>query len=191
MLPMALVGWHTAVALCLLLILAALAAIAYLLAGPLLRRHGRFGVVLGACALALLEPVRGTFSFGQVNLLLPALVLVDAWLLSTGRGRWAGVGIGLAAAVKLTPAIFIGLLLLARRWRAAGLATAVAVAPPRRRPTSPRTRPASTGPRRCGTRAASAASTMSPTSRCRCPGPARGTARADPCRLGAATPSGR
>lgn len=78
--------------------------------------------------LALFEPLRDTFSFGQVNLLLLALVLADAWLLATGRGRWAGVGIGLAAAVKLTPAIFIGLLLLARRWRAAGLATAVAAA---------------------------------------------------------------
>jgi alpha-1,2-mannosyltransferase len=63
-----------------------------------------------------------------VNLLLLALVLGDAWLLSTGRGRRAGVGIGLAAAVKLTPALFIGLLLLARRRRAAGVATAVAAA---------------------------------------------------------------
>lgn len=128
MLPMALVGLHTAIALCLLLNLAALAAVLYILVGPLLRRYGWFGVSLAVCALALLEPVRDTFSFGQVNLLLLALVLSDAWLLSTGRGRWAGVGIGLAAAVKLTPALFIGLLLLARRPRAAGLATAVAAA---------------------------------------------------------------
>jgi len=55
-------------------------------------------------------------------------VLSDAWLLSTGRGRRAGVGIGLAAAIKLTPALFIGMLLLARRWRAAAVATAVAAA---------------------------------------------------------------
>ncbi|MPY60140.1 glycosyltransferase 87 family protein [Streptomyces spongiae] len=128
MLPMALVGLHTAIALCLLLNLAALAAVLYILVGPMLRRYGWFGVALALCLLALLEPVRDTFSFGQVNLLLLALVLGDAWLLSTGRGRWAGVGIGLAAAVKLTPAIFIGLLLLARRRRAAGLATAVAAA---------------------------------------------------------------
>lgn len=128
MLPMALVGMRTAIVLGLALNLAALAAVLHVLAGPPLRRHGWFGVSLALCALALFEPLRDTFSFGQVNLLLLALVLADARLLATGGGRWAGVGIGLAAAVKLTPAIFIGMLLLARRWRAAGLATAVAAA---------------------------------------------------------------
>lgn len=128
MLPMALVGLRTAIALCLALNVAALAAVLYVLAGSTLRRHGWYGVGLVLCALALFEPLRDTFSFGQVNLLLLALVLADARLLATGRGRLAGVGIGLAAAVKLTPAVFIGLLLLARRWRAAGLATAVAAA---------------------------------------------------------------
>ncbi|MFF1636152.1 glycosyltransferase 87 family protein [Streptomyces sp. NPDC058246] len=128
MLPMALVGLRTAIAIGLLLNLAALAAVVWILVGPALRRYGWFGYALTACLLALLEPVRDTFSFGQVNLLLLALVLSDAWLLSTGRGRWTGVGIGLAAAVKLTPALFIVLLLLARRGRAAGVATAVATA---------------------------------------------------------------
>lgn len=128
MLPMALTGLRTAIAVCLALNLAALAAVLYMLAAPLPRRHGWFGTSLVLCALALFEPLRDTFSFGQVNLLLLALVLADARLLATGRGRRAGVGIGLAAAVKLTPAIFIVLLLLARRWRAAGLATAVAAA---------------------------------------------------------------
>lgn len=128
MLPMALVGLHTAIALCLVLNLTALGAILYVLAGPYLRRYGWYAGCLLLCALALFEPLRDTFSFGQVNLLLLALVLGDAWLLASGRGRWAGLGIGLAAAIKLTPAIFIGLLLIARRWRAAGLATAVAVA---------------------------------------------------------------
>ncbi|MFD4624011.1 glycosyltransferase family 87 protein, partial [Streptomyces sp. NPDC058475] len=134
MLPMALVGLRTAIAIGLLLNLAALAAVVWILVGPALRRYGWFGYALTACLLALLEPVRDTFSFGQVNLLLLALVLSDAWLLSTGRGRWAGVGIGLAAAVKLTPALFIVLLLLARRGRAAGVAPAVATAAPPRAP---------------------------------------------------------
>ncbi|MGI5441472.1 glycosyltransferase family 87 protein [Streptomyces shenzhenensis] len=128
MLPMALMGLHTAIAVCLLLNLGALAVVLRLLAGPGWRRHGWFGWALAVCLLALFEPVRDTFSFGQVNVLLLALVLVDAWLLATGRDRWAGVGIGLAAAVKLTPAVFIGLLLLTRRWRAAATATAVALA---------------------------------------------------------------
>ncbi|MER5182955.1 glycosyltransferase 87 family protein [Streptomyces sp. NPDC002896] len=138
MLPMALLGLRTAIAVGLLLNIAAALAVLYVLAGPVLRRHGGygwFGFAVLACLVALLEPVRDTFSFGQVNLLLLALVLGDAWLLTSGsRGsggrarwaRWAGVGIGLAAAVKLTPALFIGLLVVARRPRAAAVATAVA-----------------------------------------------------------------
>ncbi|MFF3335177.1 glycosyltransferase 87 family protein [Streptomyces sp. NPDC002888] len=128
MLPMALVGLRTAIAVALLLNLAALAVVVRLLTGRAWRRHGWYGCALALCVLALFEPLRDTFSFGQVNVLLLALVLVDGWLLATGRGRWAGVGIGLAAAIKLTPAVFIGLLLLARRWRAAGVATVVAAA---------------------------------------------------------------
>ncbi|GAA3768560.1 hypothetical protein GCM10022403_000220 [Streptomyces coacervatus] len=125
MLPMALVGLRTAIAGSLLLNLAALAWILHILTEGAWRRYGWFGCALGACLLALFEPLRDTFSFGQVNLLLLALVLTDARLLTTGRERRAGVGIGLAAAIKLTPAVFIGLLLLARRWRAAAVATAV------------------------------------------------------------------
>jgi alpha-1,2-mannosyltransferase len=127
MLPMALFDLRTAIAVGLLLNLAALAVVVRLLTGRAWRRHGWYGCALGACALALFEPLRDTFSFGQVNLLLLALVLVDAWLLATGREGRAGVGIGLAAAVKLTPALFIGLLLVARRWRAAAVATVVAL----------------------------------------------------------------
>ncbi|MFF4458460.1 glycosyltransferase 87 family protein [Streptomyces mirabilis] len=128
MLPMALVGLRIAIAVSVVLNLVALAVVVWILVGPALRRYGWYGYALAACLLTLLEPVRDTFSFGQVNLLLLALVLSDAWLLSTGRGRRAGAGIGLAAAIKLTPALFIGLLLLGRRWRAAGVATAVAAA---------------------------------------------------------------
>ena len=128
MLPLAAMGRHTAVAASLLVNLAALAVVLRILAGSGRRRHGWYRWSLGLCALALFEPLRDTFSFGQVNLVLLALVLLDSWLLATGRGRWAGVGIGLAAAVKLTPALFIGLLLLAGRRRAAGVATAVAFA---------------------------------------------------------------
>lgn len=128
MAPMGYLGLGTAIAAALVLNLVALAVVLRILAGPGWRRYGWFGWALVACGLALFEPLRDTFSFGQVNLLLLALVLGDGWLLSTGRGRWAGVGIGLAAAIKLTPALFIGLLLVARRWKAAAVATAVALA---------------------------------------------------------------
>lgn len=128
MLPMALAGLHVAIVVTLLLDLAALAFALSVLAGRAWRRHGWYGCALAACALALFEPLRDTFSFGQVNVLLLALVLVDCRLLATRRDRWAGVGIGLAAAIKLTPAAFIGLLLVARRPRAAAVATGVAAA---------------------------------------------------------------
>lgn len=128
MLPLAVLGRTAAVALSLLVNLAALGVVLRILAGSRWRRHGWYRWSLALCGLALFEPLRDTLGFGQVNLVLLALVLVDCLLLSTGRGRRAGAGIGLAAAVKLTPALFIGLLLLAGRRRAAVNATAVAAA---------------------------------------------------------------
>ncbi|BBC97744.1 DUF2029 domain-containing protein [Streptomyces rochei] len=128
MLPLALLGRTTAIVASLVVNAAALGVVLRVLAGDDWRRHGWYRWSLALCALALFEPLRDTFSFGQVNVVLLALVLTDARLLSSGRGRWAGAGIGLAAAVKLTPALFIGLLLLAGRRRAAAQATAVAVA---------------------------------------------------------------
>jgi alpha-1,2-mannosyltransferase len=80
-----------------------------------------------ACVLAIaLDPVRETFTFGQVNLLLAALVAVDVLVGVAGGRRWAGVGVGLATAVKLTPGVFIVYLAVTRRWRAALVAGATA-----------------------------------------------------------------
>ncbi|MFC5187783.1 glycosyltransferase 87 family protein [Actinomadura harenae] len=75
--------------------------------------------VLVAAAM-LLEPMYHTFFQGQVNLFLMALVVAD--VKAVARGRIAGIGIGLAAAVKLTPGIFIVLLLVTGRIRAAAVA---------------------------------------------------------------------
>ncbi|WP_372339032.1 glycosyltransferase 87 family protein [Actinoplanes sp. RD1] len=80
---------------------------------------------LTGLAVLLLEPVRDTFSFGQVNLLLLLLVCLDARGLVAGK-RWAGAGIGLAAAIKLTPAVFVVWLLVTRRFRAAAVAAGTA-----------------------------------------------------------------
>jgi alpha-1,2-mannosyltransferase len=72
-------------------------------------------------ALAL-EPVRNTLAYGQVNIALMALVAVDCLAPST---RWPrGTLVGLAAAIKLTPAAFVLFFLLRRDWRAAGMAAA-------------------------------------------------------------------
>ena len=70
-----------------------------------------------------LDPVWETLFLGQINLILLALILTDVWLVSRGSSRLAvGVGVGIAAAIKLTPAIFIVFFLLAGRTRAAFVA---------------------------------------------------------------------
>lgn len=60
----------------------------------------------------VLEPFRSNFAFGQINIVLMALVVAD--LLGVIPKRFRGFGIALAAAIKVTPAAF-GLVLLLRR----------------------------------------------------------------------------
>lgn len=71
----------------------------------------------------LLEPVWRTISLGQVNLVLLALVMLDLLVISARGSRFGGVLIGVAAAVKLTPLIFIPHLLFTGRRRDALRAT--------------------------------------------------------------------
>lgn len=73
-----------------------------------------------------LEPMYHTLFLGQINLILLALILVD--LCRAAAGRPAGIGIGVAAAIKLTPLIFIPLLFLSRRVRDGLAATAAFLA---------------------------------------------------------------
>jgi alpha-1,2-mannosyltransferase len=76
-------------------------------------------MVLGALfPLAVVtEPVRQTLGYGQINVLLMALVALDCLTTTT---RWPrGVLIGLAAAVKLTPAAFILFFVVRKDWRSA------------------------------------------------------------------------
>jgi alpha-1,2-mannosyltransferase len=69
-----------------------------------------------------LEPVRTSLVLGQINVILLGLVVFD--LCRKRPSMWAGVGVGLAAGLKLTPLIFVVYLLFARRWREAGVALA-------------------------------------------------------------------
>ncbi|MGW1993259.1 glycosyltransferase 87 family protein [Embleya sp. NPDC001921] len=81
---------------------------------------------LSAAALLWTEPVQENLRFGQINLLLLVLVLAD---FARPRGaRFTGVGVGLAAGLKLTPAIFIPYLLLTGRVREGLTALGVFVA---------------------------------------------------------------
>jgi alpha-1,2-mannosyltransferase len=75
---------------------------------------------LAVAALAL-EPVRSNLDFGQVNVFLMYGVAYDV---VRHRRRWAGVWIGIAAGLKLTPLLFVFFLLLLPRPRAAITAAA-------------------------------------------------------------------
>ncbi|MEV5302907.1 glycosyltransferase 87 family protein [Amycolatopsis methanolica] len=70
-----------------------------------------------AALLMWCEPVRETMAFGQVNILLMTLVLLDLALPDSSKVK--GVLIGIAAGIKLTPAFFVLYLLVTRRYRAA------------------------------------------------------------------------
>jgi alpha-1,2-mannosyltransferase len=84
-------------------------------------RAGPAVTALLVVVLLALDPIRTTFYLGQINVILLAVVLADV----TGRPtRWRGVGVGLAAAVKLTPLVFVVYLLLTGRIRAAVTAMA-------------------------------------------------------------------
>jgi alpha-1,2-mannosyltransferase len=84
---------------------------------------GRIGLAAAVTALMLwTEPFQTTFLDGQLNVAMLLLVLAD--LAQSDRNRFKGAGVGVAAALKLVPALFVVYLLLTRRLRAA--ATAVA-----------------------------------------------------------------
>jgi alpha-1,2-mannosyltransferase len=68
-------------------------------------------------AALLLEPVRNTLLYGQINVALMALVSADCLVRSP---RWPrGALTGIAAATKLTPAVFMLFFVLRKDWRAA------------------------------------------------------------------------
>ena len=71
------------------------------------------GLVCGVATLAL-EPVRSNFDYGQINVILLLMVVAD---LTRVRPPWRGALVGLAAAIKLTPLVFLAYFAVAREWR--------------------------------------------------------------------------
>ena len=149
MVPLAVVPWVVAWTVLLALSTAALGATLYVVALRLWPSGGRGGALsVASIALPLalavqpgkdvsfdhpvgglpplgLEPVLQTIEFGQINLLLMALVALD---LLVARPRWPrGLLIGIAAAIKLTPAAFVLYFLLRREYRAAATAAVTGV----------------------------------------------------------------
>jgi alpha-1,2-mannosyltransferase len=82
----------------------------------------RLTLTFAVSALAVwTEPIQQTLAFGQVNAFLMLLIVADLW--QRDDRRLKGAGIGIATAIKLTPAIFIPYLALTGRMRAALVAT--------------------------------------------------------------------
>jgi len=130
LLPAAVGSQTTAEVLLTLASTALLVLTAWMLLAPVAARHGwpRWFVLAVAVPLILaMEPIRETLGWGQVGLILLALALADVAALHGGR-PWAGVGLGLAAAIKVTPALFVVFLLLAGRLRAAAVAAGTCLA---------------------------------------------------------------
>ena len=92
---------------------------------PLLDRAGTWSWAVFACLLggcAILTPISQQMSFGQIDLFLLALCLLDC---AVPRPRWPrGILIGLATAIKLVPGVFIIYLLVTGRRKAAAVAAA-------------------------------------------------------------------
>ncbi|MEV6636345.1 glycosyltransferase 87 family protein [Actinoplanes sp. NPDC051470] len=126
--PLAWTSWPVAVAAGLVVNTAMVGLLMRWYVMPVLRNRGWTAWSLAPLiflAFLLFEPSRDTFSYGQINLVLLVLVCADQRNLDNGRS--AGWGIGLAAAIKLTPAVFIGYLIIRRQYRAAATATATAL----------------------------------------------------------------
>ena len=98
---------------------AALAAVVVVVRRALDRPTPGWLIALITAGALALEPVWQNLTFGQANVFLMLAVLVD--LVRPAR-RWSGVLVGIAAGVKLTPLVFIVLLVLVGRRAAAGRA---------------------------------------------------------------------
>ncbi|WP_169732950.1 glycosyltransferase family 87 protein [Haloechinothrix halophila] len=128
--PLALMPMTAAFVVLFALNIVAIAGTLYLVGRRVWPEGGTRGAALIAAAglsLSLtLEPVRDTFSFGQINLLLMGLVAADCL---TRAPRWPrGLLIGIAAAIKLTPAVFVLFFLVRKDYRAAIVAGITGVA---------------------------------------------------------------
>ncbi|MCT7660197.1 glycosyltransferase 87 family protein [Mycobacterium deserti] len=95
---------------------------------PAWLRRAWLAAAIVAPAVLFLEPIRSNFDFGQINVVLMTLVIADCVPRRTPWPR--GMLLGLAIALKLTPAVFLLYFLLRRDTRAllvtafsAGLAT--------------------------------------------------------------------
>ena len=102
--------------------LVTLAAALWMILGRLIPRTEpmlRLALVVALTSVfSFLEPVRENLGFGQVNMILMTMIVVDVLC---RHPRWPrGLLIGIAVSIKLTPAGFLLYFVLRRDWRAVG-----------------------------------------------------------------------
>lgn len=127
--PFALLRLDATVTIFTVLTVLAVAVTTRWLVDPVIARHNLPRVFTRTVAVLLVlavESTRETITLGQINMLLVVLILADLLFAVPRNRRWAGVGVGLATALKLYPGIFIVYLLACRQWRAAVVASATA-----------------------------------------------------------------
>ncbi|WP_082958903.1 mannosyltransferase [Mycobacterium sp. E3198] len=83
---------------------------------------GRRVAMLWTAVTLWIEPLRSTFDYGQINVLLMLVVL---WAAYSSRWWLSGLLVGVAAGIKLTPAIAGVYLVGVRRWGAAAFSAVV------------------------------------------------------------------
>ncbi|MBE1489801.1 glycosyltransferase 87 family protein [Plantactinospora soyae] len=120
--PFAVVGPEVAIGIWTLGSMLALAAVLRLVLRATGVPQPRLGTLtlVGTVAALPMFAVSGHLQVGQVGLFLMLIVLVD--LTGDPRRRWYGLGVGLAAGIKLTPLVFVVYLLATGRVRAAATA---------------------------------------------------------------------
>ena len=135
--PLVALPWPVMAAVMIGISMTCLGAVIHLTARRVWPEGGRRGALLVTAVVLPLstftEPVYDTFLFGQINLLLLLLVAFDCLV---EKPKWPrGTLIGIAAAIKLTPAVFLVYFLFRKDFRAsvtvvvsAAVATAVGLA---------------------------------------------------------------
>ena len=78
---------------------------------PVLQRHDLprgFGLTVAVLLVLAVESTRETLTLGQINMLLVVLILGDLLFAVPQGRRWAGVGVGLAAALFCAISLVVG-----------------------------------------------------------------------------------
>lgn len=84
----------------------------------MVRRGGLFAAI-AALLLVVILPFRTNLDFGQINFLVLFFLSASFYFYFTKRSDiWAGVMLGLAALIKVTPALFVVFFLVSKRWKA-------------------------------------------------------------------------